>query len=660
MPATTPTGAPPTAAVAAALAGVTFLAFGRMVWEGHPFIHLDDWQYVVQNPNVRSGLSLENLRWAFHPGTFVANNWHPVTLVSHMVDSTLFGLERPWGHHLTSLLLHAANAVLVFLLLLRSTGALWASALVAALFAWHPTRVESVAWVAERKDVLCGFFALLSIAAYGAWVRRPGSGRYALLLVSFALGLMAKSMLVTLPFALLLLDVWPLGRLRLARGARSGNARVARRLVVEKLPLFALTAAFTVMAFVSQATTGAVADLERVPPLARIANAATSCWAYVGMLVWPAHLAVMYPITGRHLTIAGTAFALAALMAATLFAWRMRERHAFVPVGWAWYLGTLVPVIGLVQLGSQAMADRYLYLPALGLFAITAFGLREIASARPRWRTPIGAASGSALAAFAALTFVQTGHWRSTETLFRHNLAVAGANDIVWSALAVAYDEAGEPDRALEAYRHALESDPASATAHLAIGSLRLRQGSWLEAAASLQRAIDLGAGAHDVRVHLWLGDALRQQRRDAEAAAQYALVVERDPAHLQARLRHALALEAAGRPALALASLDATLRSHPRALEPRVLAARLLATPDAPHDPRRAVRLAESVLADAPVRKARYTATLARAYAAAGRHDEATAAGREALERARQDGDGALALEIEAWLERRAADPSG
>ncbi|MGI9432921.1 MAG: tetratricopeptide repeat protein, partial [Myxococcota bacterium] len=612
----TPTGAPRTAAaVAAALAGVTLLAFGRMVWDGHPFIHLDDWQYVVQNPKVRAGLSLESLAWAFQPGTFVANNWHPVTLVSHMLDSSVFGVERPWGHHLTSLLLHALNTVLVFFLLLRSTGALWASALVAALFSWHPTRVESVAWIAERKDVLSGTFALLSIAAYGSWVRRPGAGRYALLLVLFALGLMSKSMLVTLPFALLLLDVWPLGRLSLAAGSPDGFVRTTLRRVVEKLPLFALALAFTVMAFVSQGSTGAVADLERVPLLARIANALASYCAYLWMLVWPTDLAVMYPITARRLTIEGTLLALAALTVVSWLAWRVRARLPFVTVGWAWYLGTLVPVIGLVQLGSQAMADRYLYLPGLGIFAIVAFGLSKLADERPAWRTPLAAAAVCSLMALAAATFAQTGHWRSTEALFRHNLAVAGSNDIVWSALAVAYDEAGETERALAAYGSALDSNPDSATAHLAIGSIRLRQSSFAEAEESLQRALELGAGEHDLRPHLWLASALGEQGKHAEAAAEYARVIERDPTSLRARLRHALALEEAGRTFEALASLEETMRSHPRALEPRVLAARLLATPAAPHDAPRAVELAESVLADAPRPNARYLDTMARAY---------------------------------------------
>ena len=638
-------------ATALGLASVTALAFGRMVWDAHPFIHLDDWQYVVQNPRVNGGLSLESLRWAFRPDTFVANNWHPVTLVSHMLDCTLFGAERPAGHHGTSLLLHVTNVVLVFVLLLRSTGALWASACVAALFAWHPTRVESVAWVAERKDVLSGTFGLLTLVAYGAWVRRGGLLRHAVVLALFALGLMSKSMLVTLPFALLLLDVWPLRRIPFPSGPGAA-LRAAGPLVREKVPLFALALAFTAMAFVSQGSTGAVADLHRVPLIARLANATTAYWEYLGMLIWPTGLTVLYPITQKTLSVAGMLASLGGLLAASALALRWGRAFPFVPVGWAGYLGTLVPVIGLVQLGSQALADRYLYLPALGAFTIVAFGLRELGVRHPGLRWPLAAATGIWLAVLAGLTFVQTGYWRDTRTLFERNVEVAGANETVWNALGAAYDEAGETERAIEAYARAIEANPGSAGARLAIGSIRMRQGNWSAAVESLEHAANLGIGSVDPRVHVWLGNALGQVGRHDDAAEHLAIASAREPDRLPLRLRHALALEAAGRGPEALAALETAMRRHPNALEPQRLTVKLLSTPAPPHDPARAVALATRLVAASPRPIARYSAALATAYGAAGQREEERAAARRALPLARRERDAALVRELEARLD--------
>jgi protein O-mannosyl-transferase len=399
-----------------ALALLTVLAFLPSL--GNGYVILDDPLYVTANREVRQGITLEGAAWALTAN--VANNWHPLTVLSHMLDVEVFGLP-PVGHHLTSLLLHLAGVLLLFEALRRMTGAAYRSALVAALFAVHPTRVESVAWISERKDVLSGLFWMLALLAYLGWVRRPSAGRYLLVTLALALGLAAKPMVVTLPCVLLLLDFWPLGR----RGLRG--------LIVEKIPLFALSAASSVVTLHYQRTS--MAPLDVLPWDLRLANAAVSYVSYLGKAFLPRNLAVFYPFP-MEIPAWKTAGAVLLLALVTALAvWRARK-SPWLLVGWLWFLGTLVPVIGLVQVGRQAMADRYTYLPFVGLFLAVVWGTAEWAERRGALRPVLGALAVLAILGLAGMTRAQTRHWRDGVTLFRHALAVTGNNPLARQGLA--------------------------------------------------------------------------------------------------------------------------------------------------------------------------------------------------------------------------------
>ncbi len=391
--------------LALGLAVLTVLVFAPVL--GHDFVSLDDPAYVTANRQVRRGLTAEGFGWAW--GAEVAANWHPLTLLSHMLDCELYGLD-PGGHHLTSLLLHTANAVLLFVVWRRLTGAAGRSAVVAALFAIHPLHVESVAWIAERKDVLSGFFFLLTLAAWTGWVRRPTRRRYLLALLAFALGLLAKPMLVTLPLVLLLLDVWPLERL--PRGAPAAEIRRAfGRLLREKLPFFLAALAAGVVALFTQRE--AMFPLAALPPAQRAANALLAYAAYLGDTLWPRGLAVFYPLPGPQPAwrVALAAALFAALTAATLARCR---RSPWLAVGWLWFAGMLVPVIGLLQVGSQGRADRYTYLPSIGLFVALVWEVAERWPAGRLRRPALAAAALLAIAPLAVAARAQVATWRDS------------------------------------------------------------------------------------------------------------------------------------------------------------------------------------------------------------------------------------------------------
>jgi hypothetical protein len=388
------------------LALATLAVFWQVL--GHDFVNYDDPDYVYRNPNVQSGITLSSIKWAFTTGH--AANWHPLTWLSHMLDWQLFG-DNPGWHHLTNLFLHIANTLLLFAVLKRMTNALWRSAFVAAAFALHPLHVESVAWVAERKDVLSTLFWMLTIAAYLRYLERPGTGRYLLTLLIFALGLMAKPMLVTLPFVLLLLDYWPLGRFQFGQivksvgqqSRKSLNAfshwKLSRHLLLEKVPLFALSAISSIVTFLVQRTAGAVTSVETLPLKLRIANTFVSYLTYIQKMVWPSRLAMFYPYPDKTDLIWQTVvFALLLLIISLGVIWLMRRRR-YLLTGWLWYLGTLVPVIGLVQVGDQALADRYTYVPLTGLFIIIAWGVPDLIA---KWRFRKHALAASAIAVLLA------------------------------------------------------------------------------------------------------------------------------------------------------------------------------------------------------------------------------------------------------------------
>jgi len=526
--------------IAAALALVVAGVFWPIL--GHDFTNYDDDEYVTGNPWVQQGFTRETLRWAWTSGHIY---WQPLTWMSHMLDWQLFGPEAA-GHHAVSLAFHVANTLLVFLLLERTTGRTWRSALVAALFGLHPLRVESVAWAAERKDVLSTFLWLLTTHAWVGWARRPGAGRYLLVVLGLALGLMAKPMLVTLPFTLLLLDYWPLGRLR------SGRDLWPR--VREKLPLLplALAAGVVTIAVQKGATLG---SLETYPVPVRIANAIVSYAGYLGMTLWPHDLIVFYRHPGNAIPLWKVAAAALVLAALTVIAIRERRRRPYLLVGWLWYLGTLVPVIGLVQAGEQAMADRFTYVPLLGVFVAVVWAL-------PPWPmlVPLAAA---AVAALAIVTRAQLPVWRDATTLFAHAVAVDPENALAHLNLGVALAEKGELAQATHHYEESLRLKPGYAEVVNALGNAALERGDPEQAIAHFAAALRI-APEYAVALNN-LGYALSRTGRYAEAIPYYEHALRIDPHFALAENNLGVALARTGDNAAARAHFETAIGIDPR-----------------------------------------------------------------------------------------------
>ena len=391
------------------------------------FVNFHDDDYVYENRHVKEGLTLESVTWAFT--TIHAGNWHPLTWLSHMLDSHVYGMNSG-RHHLTNLLFHIANTLLMFMVFRKMTDSLWQSGFVAGLFALHPLHVESVAWVSERKDVLSTFFWMLTKWSYIWYVEHPVVRRYILVVLFFALGLMSKPMLVTLPFVLLLLDFYPLNRFQFQQSDGSANAQqksIALRLILEKTPLFVLVAMSSAITFYAQKHGGAVASLKVIPLKARVANALVSYANYIGKMVYPSKLTVLYPHPGMlpWWKIAGACFLLVSI---SFLAIRVVKQSPYFAMGWLWYLGTLVPVIGLVQVGSQSMADRYTYVPLIGIFIIIAWGIPELVA---QWRYRkiwLATLATVILTILMAMTWKQVGYWKNSITLFEHTLKVTTNN----------------------------------------------------------------------------------------------------------------------------------------------------------------------------------------------------------------------------------------
>ena len=552
------------AATLAAFAGVM-----RNRW-----LLLDDPLYVLVNPHVRAGFTLEGVVWFLrHPH---GENWHPLTSISHMLDVQLFGLE-PSGHHAVSLALHVLNAALLAVVLARLTGAWWRSLTVAALFALHPLRVESVAWVAERKDVLSALFFVVALECYRRWAARPTPGRYALLVVVVALGLMSKPMLVTLPFVLVLLDVWPLERLVTDAADPSRPRRAPRRalagLIAEKWALFALAAASSIVTFLVQRHTGAVAATALVSPAERICNALIAPWRYIGATLWPAGLIPFYPHPAAP-NVAGAALALVGLVAVTGAALRAVPRRPWLAVGWLWYLGMLVPVIGLLQVGRQAIADRYTYLPAIGLMIALVWGVADLTARRPWARRAAIAATAAALVTCVILTTRQVARWRDTRTLFTWTLAVSPDNAVAHESLGNALLEAHDVAGAIPHLERAAELAPDYPGALNNLGSALGLAGRNDEAVQVFERALreHESADAHFnlayVEVKLGrLDDAIRE----CEAGLRL------DPGHYESNAQLGMLLAWRGRLDEAIEHLRRALAARPANLETRRLLAQTL-----------------------------------------------------------------------------------
>jgi tetratricopeptide (TPR) repeat protein len=558
------------------LALITLVAYLPVAHHG--FSIFDDDDYVTNNPVVQDGLTWVGVKWAFT--TWHASNWHPITWLSHMTDCELFG-PNAGAHHLVNVLFHTANAVLLLLLLFRMTGALWPSAFVAALFAWHPLHVESVAWISERKDVLSTFFALLTLLAYTryAWeskVRSPKSKVfYSLSLLAFALGLMAKPMLVTLPFVMLLLDYWPLQRLSLS----AFRFPLFLRLALEKCPFFLLAAISCVVTFLAQRAS-AVLSLEQDPLNLRLVNTLLSYGRYLLKTIWPVDLAVIYPFPnpfpwGQGITAA------VVLLAVSWSTWRTRRPCPYLLVGWLWFLGTLVPVIGLVQVGFQAMADRYAYIPLIGVFIAIAFAGKHLVSRFRLPKTVFALASGLALVGCLLVTERQLSYWQDDESLFRHAIAVTKNNATAHINLGVALERQNRRSEALIQYQEALRIAPDSVHAHNNLGNFLDEMGKPDEALAQYQEALRLKPDAPIV--HDNLGTLLVELGKFDEALTQYAEAARLNPTDPRPYYLMGKAQLKRGDSAMAITRFHDALRLDPNDFQTLTYMARVLASDENP-----------------------------------------------------------------------------
>ena len=514
------------------------------------FVYDDD-QYLLNRAHVRAGLTLENLTWAFT--TFYASNWHPLTWISHLVDMSLFGTQ-PAGHHATSLILHLLNTVLLFRLLERLTGALGRSAMVAGLFALHPLHVESVAWVAERKDVLSAAFFLLALDAYRRYAARPGTARYLVVALLFSLGLLSKPMVVTLPFVLLLLDWWPLGRLG------------PGRLLLEKVPLLLLSAASGLVTFAAQRSGQSLLDLEHHTLSARLVNATISYVRYLGDAFLPTGLAVFYPLPGAGYPAWQFAAALLLLLALTATCLRLARRRPWLATGWLWYVGMLFPVIGLIQVGLQSHADRYTYLPLVGVFLALLWESNARAEAWALPRRARAVAVAVVLPALALLTLLQVGHWKDQRTLFTHAREVTGESAVAAINIAAQARREGRLDEAAALYLEALRLSPGFFEATYGLGSILVMQGAVDAGVAHYRAALRVRPGVAEV--WLKLGGAEAQLGRWGEAVSAYGRALALEPGLAEAWFNLGAAEAQLGRREEAVSAYRKAL-----ALEPAVVA---------------------------------------------------------------------------------------
>ena len=529
----------------------------------YDFVNYDDSVYVYENPNIQAGITPKAIKWAFTTG--YACFWHPLTWLSHMRDWRLFG-PNAGGHHLTNLIFHIANTLLLFIVLKQMTHTLWPSAFVAALFALHPLHVESVAWVSERKDVLSTFFWILTMWAYIRFVSRPGITRYLLVVLFFALGLMSKPMLITLPFVFLLLDYWPLERFS-PEHRKTGLKYSPTYLLVEKIPLFAMTLVSCVVAFICQKAGGAMPVEEDYSLPIRLANASISYTQYIIKMIWPARLAMFYPHPGRNISILHAVISAVFLLALTILVLRFAKNHRYLFTGWFWYLGTLVPVIGLIQVGSHAMADRYSYITLTGLFIIIAWGLPELFGKWPHRETVLWASSLIILSALAICTYYQQRYWKNTITLCQHALKVTDDNyqahfgmtemlleqgrveEAIWhntevirikpnyieaiNNLGIALHKAGRINEAISCYKKALEMNPRYASANANLGFALADKGEFAEAVSLYNKALQIAPDLIELRIKL--GVALTKSGKLAEAAKEYEKILLIQPQNTMA-----------------------------------------------------------------------------------------------------------------------------
>jgi Flp pilus assembly protein TadD len=545
--------------IAAGLAVATLAVYGQVA--SHQFIGFDDQMYIQNNPMVTAGLTWKGIVWALT--TFYDSNWHPLAWVAHMADVEMFGLDAG-KHLLVNTLIHAANSVLLFVFLKRVTGVRWPSAVVAALFALHPLHVESVAWAIERKDTLSTFFGLVTLLAYARYVNAPSPTRYALVALWLGLGLMAKPMLVTWPFVLLLLDYWPFRRLEWQPA--DGMQRFAKAwlpLIREKVPLFGLVVASMVLTWMAQRNVGSGQMIFDAPVALRISNALVSYSQYIFLTFWPANLGIYYPFAVNGPPIWHVAVAVALLAVITVVALRHAQERPSLIIGWLWFVGTFLPVIGLVPIGiGQAMADRYYYVPSIGLFVAVVFGFAELAV---RWRierTPIVAVTAVTLVLLASVTAVQASRWRDTDTLFEHTLSVTTDNLTIEYNYGYDLMRRAEYDRAIPHFAQALRIEPRFFAALVYMGLSLEKQGKLQDAATFYARAVAVDPNNADVRTNLGL--LLARTGRFSESAAQLNEVLRLIPNSAEAHSNLGGVLLMAGQPEKSIPYLTTALRLKP------------------------------------------------------------------------------------------------
>jgi Flp pilus assembly protein TadD len=609
------------------LVAVTWAVFGQTL--AHDFVNFDDHVYVYENPLVVRGLSIEGIIGAFTHTH--ALNWHPLTTLSHMLDCQLYGLKAG-GHHLTNIILHTISVLLLFLAFKQMTGGLWQSAFVAALFAIHPLHVESVAWIAERKDVLSGVFFMLTLSAYARYARAPSAPRYLLVAVLFAFGLMSKPMLVTLPFVLLLLDYWPLGRIG---GQKSEVGSRLPRLITEKVPLFALSL-LSCIATLSTQRQGPIA-IDQLPFLWRLNNTFVSYIIYIWQMLWPARLAVFYPHPNDRLPLVEVTVAIAFLIGISLLVIYLRRTKPYLVTGWFWYLGMLVPVIGLVQVGEQAHADRYTYLPQIGLCIMIAWTVSDLLSESTSrgHRALVGVVTAIAIVSLGVRALGQASYWKNSETLWNHALAVTGENDVAHNNLGFLFLRRGEVDKAISEFQAALNIRTKNAETHYSFGTALIQSNLgnafagkrlWDEAIDHLQEAVRLRPDYADAYFNL--GSVLFQQGRLDQAIAQWQEALTIRPRDAEARRNIANAFRKQGNLKEAISEYEQALNIAPE--DPVTLnnLAWILATcSDAlMRDGARAVTLAVKAVQASGGRDPNFVRTLAAARAEAGQFTEAVA----------------------------------
>jgi tetratricopeptide (TPR) repeat protein len=596
-----------TACICVSLFALTWVVFGQTL--RYDFVNYDDPRYVYQNTRITSGISAANVAWAF--SHIHSENWHPLTTITHMLDCQLHGLNAGW-HHFTNVLLHCLAVVLLFVALERMTGALWRSAFVSAVFAVHPLHVESVAWIAERKDVLSAFFFMLTLLAYLHYTRTPSIGRYLAVALGVALGLMSKPMLVTLPFVLLLLDYWPLERFETHR---SNGGRRLLQLVLEKIPLIALSAVSSIVTFLAQR--GAIGWTEQLPVSARISNALVVYVIYIRQMFWPERLAVFYPHPENRLPVLEISLALIVLVGITAAAFVFRKKAPYLITGWLWYLGMLVPVIGLVQVGWQGHADRYTYLPQIGLYIAVTWAVTDLTRSWRFQRVTLGVAALIVVGALSWRCWLQTSYWRDSETLFTHALAVTSNNDVALNNLGIIFLEKGQLDAAISKLEAAIDLRPENGPAHDNLAKAFLKKGRVAEAMVHYRKLVEIDP--ENVETRNTVGTALIQQGHVKEAVDQWQEVLAIQPEN--------------GNAASDLAWVFATCPE------------------DSIRDGARAVELGEKALRTSGGKIAMIYKVLAAAYAENGRFADAIQTAQRGAELATNQGNPALAAELESSI---------